>query len=265
MIVKANGININYEVKGNGENLVLIHGAGDNLNMWYNQFPVFSKGYRTIIYDVRGSGKTESPKGDYSVSLFVEDLYSLMKTIEVEEAFFLGFSMGGRIALELAIDYPDMVKALILANSSPVSRPPSANVQKMRQTNIDLLEKGDIEKFAETMARSALSPDFQSRNPSAYKKYVKVKAQNKPEGLVRLMKTLDVRASPPDLSKIQCPVLLIVGENDLVMGIEQGKQAHQAMPGSKFVVMPTGHASAIEMPDKFNLTVLEFLSEIKMV
>lgn len=144
MIVKANNININYEVKGNGENLVLIHGAGDNLNMWYNQILVFSKGYRTIIYDVRGSGKTESPKGDYSVSLFVEDLYSLMKAIEVEEAFFLGFSMGGRIVLELAIDYPDMVKALILANSPPVSRLPSADVQKMRQTNIDLLEKGYI-------------------------------------------------------------------------------------------------------------------------
>jgi pimeloyl-ACP methyl ester carboxylesterase len=118
MKVKANGISMNYQIKGKGTNLVLIHGAGDNLNMWYHQVPVFSKSYRVITYDIRGSGKTERPEGEYSISLFTEDAYQLMKAIRVDEAYFLGYSMGGRIALELALNHPELVKALVLANSS---------------------------------------------------------------------------------------------------------------------------------------------------
>jgi 3-oxoadipate enol-lactonase len=231
--------------------------------MWYNQIPVFSKKYRTIVYDVRGSGKTESPQGDYSMSLFVEDLESLMKAINVEKAFFLGFSMGGRIALNLAIKHPEMVKALIMANSPAISRPPSSESPKRPPIDIEPLKQGNIEQFAEIMTESALSPGFKSRNPSAFKKYVEVKAQNRPEGLVRLMKTLGVMASSPDLSKIKCPVLFITGEKDPLISIEQCEQAQQAVPGSQLVIMPTGHASAIEMPDEFNSAVLEFLTRIK--
>jgi len=79
MIIKANGISMNYESEGIGENLVLIHGLGNNLNMWYHQLPVFSKSYRVISYDVRGFGQTETTEAEYSLSLFAQDLYELMK------------------------------------------------------------------------------------------------------------------------------------------------------------------------------------------
>ena len=61
----------------------------------------------------------------------------------------------------------------------------------------------------------------------------------------------------------KCPVLIIVGENDLLMGAEQGKQARKAIAGSKLLILPTGHAAAIELPDKFNSAVLEFLSKVR--
>ena len=121
MIVNTNGFFAHYEVTGEGENIILIHGAFDNLEMWYHQIPALSKYYRVITYDVRGHGKTECTEEDYSLSLFSKDLYHFMKTMDIEKAYFLGFSMGGRIALNLAIDHPGMVKALILANS-PMGR-----------------------------------------------------------------------------------------------------------------------------------------------
>jgi 3-oxoadipate enol-lactonase len=77
------------------------------------------------------------------------------------------------------------------------------------------------------------------------------------------MQALASTTTPPDLSKVKCPVLLIVGENDAYMGVEPGKQAHEAIAGSKLVILPTGHASAIEAPDKFNSAVLEFLSGVR--
>jgi 3-oxoadipate enol-lactonase len=260
MKIKANGIYMHYQIKGQGANIVLIHGAGDNLNMWYHQVPVFSKSYRVITYDVRGSGKTESPEGDYSISLFAEDLYQLMRAIRVEGAYLLGYSMGGRIALELAINYPDLVKGLVLANSSVGLTPPSPETLERRRVTLELLDKGDMKRVAEMMTTGAFSPDLKSKNPTKFKRYMKVKLQNKPDGIARLMRSLSTSTVPPDLNKVKCPVLLIVGENDLYMGVEQGKQAREAIAGSKLVILPTGHAAAIELPKKFNPSVLEFLS-----
>ena len=72
MKVTANGISMNYEVAGDGDWLVLIHGAGDNLEAWWNQVPVFSRDYRVLTYDVRGYGQTETPEEGYSIDTLVE-------------------------------------------------------------------------------------------------------------------------------------------------------------------------------------------------
>lgn len=263
MKAKANGSSMNYEIKGKGTNIVLIHGLGDNLNMWYHQVPPFSKSYRVITFDVRGSGKTESPKEDYSISLLAEDTYELMRAIKVENAYFLGYSMGGRVALELTLNHPEMVKALILANSAVGLTPPSPEAAERRRVMLELLNKGDIKKFAEMMTTHAFSPGFQSKNPAEFQRYARVKSQNKAEGIARLMQSLAALTRPPDLSRVKCPVLLIAGENDLYMGIEQGKQAHKTMTSSKLVILPTGHAAAIESPEEFNAAVLDFLSQVE--
>lgn len=262
MKIEANGISINYQIKGKGANLVLIHGAGDNLNMWYHQVPTFSKDYRVITYDVRGFGKTESPEAECSISLFAKDVYELMKALRVQDSCFLGYSMGGRIALELAINHPEMVKGLVLANSYTGSTEPSHEELEWRRAILELLDKGDIKRVAEVMTTRAFSPGFESRNPSEFEKYMKVKLQNKPDGLLQLMRSLEAAGNPPDLSKVKCPTLLILGENDLYMGIEEGKQTHEAMVGSKLVVLPTGHAAALELPERFNSAVLDFLGEV---
>jgi 3-oxoadipate enol-lactonase len=262
MKAKINGISVNYQITGKGNNLVLIHGAGDNLEMWYNQIQVFATSYRVISYDVRGSGGTESPEGKYSLSLLVQDAYEFLKTLGVGEAYFLGYSMGGRIATQLALDYPELVKALILASSSPNLTPLPPEALKRHRSMLDILDKGDIEAFARAMTAEAFSPGFESSHNAEFKKYMQVKLKNKPEGIARIMK-LGRPDSVPDLNRIKCPVLLIAGENDLMMGPEQGNKALSMIQNSKLVVLPTGHATPIETPDKFNAAVLEFLNELK--
>ncbi len=263
MKVKANGITMYCEIKGRGDNLVLIHGAGDNLNMWYHQVPVFSRYYRVITYDVRGSGKSDSPEGEYSIPLFAEDAYRLMMALKISPAYFLGYSMGGRIALQLALEHPEMVKALVLANSSVGLTPPAPEAIERRKTIIELLQKKDMKTFAEMMTAAAFSPDFKSRNPAEFDRYLKVKMQNRPEGIARLMGSLAAPPSPPDLSRLKCPTLLIVGESDFYMGVEQGRLAQRAIAGSELVILPTGHAAAIEAQERFNSAVLDFLSRVK--
>ena len=263
MKIKANGILMNYKIKGKGESLVLIHGAGGNLNMWYHQIPVFSNSYRVIVYDVRGAGKTEIPEAKYSISVFVEDVYELMKAIGVEDAYFLGYSMGGRIALELATNHPEMVKALVLANSPVRSAPLSPENRRQRHATLDLIDKGDIKAVAEVIATGAFSPGFKSKNAAEFAKYMKVVLQNKAPGLARILRSPETATNPPDLGKVKCPVLLVMGTNDPYMQVEQGKQAQEAIAGSRLVILPTGHATALELPHEFNAAVIEFLSELK--
>lgn len=260
----ANNISMHYEIQGKGSDLVLIHGMGDNLSMWYHQVPVFLKHYRVITYDIRGAGDTEGPEGEYSISVFAEDAYQLMKVIGVKDACFLGYSMGGRIALELAINHPEIVNAVILS-SSPIflTPPPPQSIQRRPPMQMpDLLSEGGLEAFAEMHATSAFSPGFKSRNPAEFERYMKVKLFNKPRNLSRLMRSLGGIGSPPDVSKVRCPVLIIAGELDSLISLESVKQLQRSLAGSKLVTLTAGHASAVEQPEQFNSVVLEFLSEV---
>jgi 3-oxoadipate enol-lactonase len=266
--ISANGISINYEIQGKGESLILIHGAFDNLYMWYNQVPVFSKRYSVITYDIRGFGKTESRGTEYSVPVFVKDLYEFIKTLHIKKIVCIGFSLGGSIAVQLAVEHPELVKAIVLSNSSgglPIAAAPSPKTLERGQEILKLLDKGDMKAAAEMMASAAFSPDFKPRNPAEFDKFVKSKLENDPHSLAQVMRSLRAGGAghAPDITKLKSPTLLIIGEYDSGMGPESGRKLQQAIPNSKLVILRAGHSSPFEAPDEFNRAVLEFLSGLK--
>ena len=86
MKARANGITMNYELAGEGDCLTLIHGAGDNLHMWYEQVPVLSQRFRVLTYDIRGFGETEFPEAPAGLPLLAEDLYQLLRVLAIDRA-----------------------------------------------------------------------------------------------------------------------------------------------------------------------------------
>lgn len=261
MKVRANGILMNYELAGQGKCLALIHGAGDNLHMWYNQVPVFSRRFRLLTYDVRGFGETELPESGFGMEVLADDLCELLRALAIDEAFVLGYSMGGRIGLQLALQHPEVVKALVLANSGVGVAPRTPEAEERRRALASLLERGDIEVVSEQMTVASFSPGFKERNPETFQRYKDVKLRNDPRGFARLWGAM-ATASPPDLSGLSCPVLIIAGEQDGFMPLDTARAAQSAIPNSRLEVLPTGHAAAIEAPEDFNRIVLEFLSEV---
>src|SRR4030042_4514445 len=115
---KVNDIEIYYELHGQGEPLVLIMGLRRNIEWWYLQIPTLSKHFKVLAFDNRGAGRSDKPKMDYSIRLFADDAAELMKTVQIGRAHIIGISMGGYIAQELAINYPEMVRGLILGCTS---------------------------------------------------------------------------------------------------------------------------------------------------
>ena len=266
MKIPANGITMEYQIEGKGECLVLIHGSGDNLNVWYQQVPDFSRYFKVLVYDVRGHGQTEVVNGEYNFTVWVDDLYALLMALEISQVYLLGHSMGGSIAASFTIRYPEMVKALILSNSGkyddPVSEPEGSRLRRLRQEQMDALKTGGMLEAFKIRVATMFLPDFINQNPDVVEKYMKIWLQNGPEGYSKVMQYRDHRGTI-DFTQISCPTLIVVGEGDAWINPERGRALHRTIAGSQIKVFPTGHATPMAAPYDFNETVLSFLKDLK--
>ncbi|MFC1862095.1 alpha/beta fold hydrolase [Chloroflexota bacterium] len=265
MKIEANGISMNYEVTGSGDYLVLIHGAGDNLNAWHNQVPVFSKDYRVLTYDVRGHGQTELAEGKYALDIWTNDLYALIKALGTSKVYILGYSMGGMIAATLALKHPEVVKALVLSNTggaSVMTEKAKQQMEERHRVQKEVFEKEGMLGIFKMRTTTMFSPGFAEKNPDVMGKYRAILLQNRVEGYRKVMESMSNR-SPIDFAKITCPTLIIVGEHDISSSPEAGKILHRLIPSSELKIFPTAHAAAMEQPEEYNKTVLAFLAKAK--
>lgn len=268
MKIRANGISMNYEITGNGKWLTLVHGAGDNLGMWWNQVPAFSRSYKVLTYDVRGYGQTETPPENYSMDILVEDLYELLKALDIDETYLLGYSMGGRTAVGLTLKYPAMVKALVVANSPLAGMPQRSEEEmqamaKLREQRMKIVEEQGLAPIMEESMTMVFSAGWPEKNPDVFEQYKNIRLTNNPKSYVVAMRSMTMGGPPPDVSSIRCPTLIIGGESDGLMGAESAKTGQALIPGSQLKIMPTGHAAAIEQPEEFNAAVLGFLADLQ--
>jgi len=269
MKLEAGGVDLNYELSGEGASLTLVHGFTDNLNMWYNQVPVFSERFQVLVYDVRGHGKTKTPEGGFSMDLFAADVHALLKALGIEKTCILGYSMGGRIALRFALEHPEMTRGLVFANSGvmgsdvqPTERQLAELAERRRQL-VEMFETGQIEVIADGMAERSFSPGFRDKDPATFQKYKDVKLQNDPRHYLAIMQAMvEAITNPPDLRQLQCPALIIAGEQDSFMAVAEAKSMERAIGDATVRVLPTGHAAAIEAPQAFNQAVLDFMDRL---
>ena len=115
----VNGIKINYKVEGEGNPLVMIMGFGSPRSGWSSQIPFFKKHFRVVTFDNRGAGKSDKPAGPYTTKMMADDAVKLMDALGIQKADIVGASMGGMIAQELAINYPEKAGKLVLACTYP--------------------------------------------------------------------------------------------------------------------------------------------------
>ncbi|MCX5991565.1 MAG: alpha/beta hydrolase [Chloroflexi bacterium] len=262
--VKVGDINMYYEVHGKGEPLLLIMGLGTDLTGWMFQIPEFSKKYQVIAFDNRGVGRTDAPDEPYSIKMMADDTVWLMDALGINRAHILGLSMGGMIAQELAIKYPERVKSLVLATTSAGNYPFSdhtvgawaaAKTEGVSpRTYFRLIfpfiftdklfeNSGIVEMALDTMAAA---PYLQPAHALAHQ----VTAATEHNALGRL-------------SHIVAPTLVLVGKQDILLPVKLSKELATGIDKAKLVVLEGGgHAFNVEIRDKFNQAVLDFLAQI---
>ncbi len=118
-IIRVNNVNLYYEIAGEGQPLLLLHGLGSSSRDWELQVPVFAERYKVITFDARGHGRSDKPRGPYSVPGFASDVAGLMREMDIVPVHIVGISMGGMIAFQLAVDFPEMIRSMVIANATP--------------------------------------------------------------------------------------------------------------------------------------------------
>jgi 3-oxoadipate enol-lactonase len=266
-MAEVNGTKLYYEVAGEGHPLVLIHAGIADSRMWDDQFELFAQRYRVVRYDLRGYGKSEVPPGLYALR---DDLYALLTFLGISKAYLIGVSMGGGLAVDFALEHPDMVASLI-----PVCAGLGGFEQSATETEIAYwaeivaAEKaGDSERVNEMEVH--LWVDGLGRTPEQVNPTVRQRVREM-NGLALARETEASQAQPQRLdppavgrlAEIHVPTLVIIGDQDM-SGIQQtaGKLASD-IPGARQVVIhDAAHVPSMEQPDEFNRVVLDFLGSL---
>lgn len=257
-LVKLGNININYKVEGKGEPLLMIMGFTASRSGWMAQIPTFKKYFRVITFDNRGTGKSGKPAGPYTTKMMADDAVKLMDYLGIKKAHILGTSMGGMIAQELAINYPQRVMKLVLA--STYARPASPNEATDEQANMTQLP---TKQMAVALVGMAFNKPFY-RITFGFLDRIQTNFIGV-EGMTGIAGQREACASHDTLDRlpsITAPTLVIVGTQDRIINPVSSEIIASKIPDARLVKVEGGsHSFSLEMKKVFNQIVLDYLME----
>jgi pimeloyl-ACP methyl ester carboxylesterase len=268
---EVNGISLNYEVAGDGPPLVLLHAWPTDHAVWQLQVPVFSQFYRTIAVDMRGCGQSDKPPGPNTPAIMASDIVGLLDVLGYEKAAVAGISLGGAVAAEITLDYPQRVTSSIWigANSDADTFLITIGDETMviSEAYLRILEPEGYPGFWEKVWKANISLLFneefvQSRLGSYLitsifeERYGRFNAD--PTAIINILYSIAGWSIVDRLSGLSRPVQVVVGDQDptLVYCEEQGRMA----AGAEYVLMEnSGHFSILDQAERFNTLALDFL------
>ena len=255
--MRINDIDLYYESGGRGEPILFIHGLGSSCRDWREQVLFFSTGYHIVVYDVRGHGKSDKPPGPYSVPMFASDTAELLKALDVESAHVIGISMGGMIALQLAVSYPELVRSLVVVNAGPdlVARSFKDRIAIMQRKLMTRLL--NMRQIGQILGKRIFpKPEHESLRWMFVERW----AENDRRAYREAMSGLVGWSVADQLEGIACPTLVVAADQDYTP--VETKRAYVAkMPRAELVVIDDSHhATPVEHPERFNAVVAAFLS-----
>jgi pimeloyl-ACP methyl ester carboxylesterase len=265
--VKVNDIWLNYEEAGRGEALVFLHGYTGSTQDWVNQFQAFSGRYRTMAVDCRGHGLSEAPAAEeaYSIRIFSEDVFALLQVLGVRRCCLIGHSMGGFQALEFFLNHGELLRGLVLVDTSSGEWEVMPGAEELR-AKLDELARGQgLEAaFEYDAAHNPVRIQRFKAHPEL-KEITRQKVLNTSvDGYVYVARTFR-RWGPVTerLPEIHVPVLIVRGEEDAGF-VKACDIMKERIPGSELVVVPgSGHNPHEEKPEIFNEAMESFLAGIR--
>ncbi len=261
MKIKTNGIELYCSIEGEGPWVTMSHSLACNSSMWDVQAKLLvASGYKVLRFDTRGHGASDAPEGAYTLEQMADDLHGLYAALGIRRSHWVGLSMGGMIGETYALKYPGVFQSMVLADTTS-RRPP--NAEQMWGDRVKLAREKGMEALVEgTLARWFTDP-YRAANPEVMTK-IGGDIRNTPvagfAGCCDAIARIDVLDR---LKEIDCPSLVIVGDQDHGTPPEMARQIHANLRGSELLIIPSAaHLSNVEQPQAFNDALLGFLRRV---
>ena len=266
-------IELYYEEQGSGDPLLCIMGFATDSTGWLLQVPAFAERYRTIVFDNRGVGRSAKPTGAYTIHEMADDAVALLDYLKIERANVLGLSMGGMIAQELVLRHPTRVRKLVLAATFP--EPDAATEENRKvifgQMGGSITEEGEMKidfsavnplMFFQHLLPLVFNPSFiQNELPKLMQMFSGALQYGfSLEAIMGQMQAVMGHKATDRLTTITAPTLVLTGDADRLISPANSAVLAQSIPGATLVEIPGGsHGFNIEMPERFNQAVLDFI------
>jgi 3-oxoadipate enol-lactonase len=228
--VKVNDINMNYEIHGKGKPIVLIAGLGTDISVYRGLIRSLSEKYKLLVFDNRGVGRTDRPDTPYTIEMMADDTVGLMTSLGIEQANVLGISLGGRIAMDMALRHPDRVMKLVLT-STFASQP-----EKKLPTSIHIVK----------LIAASTRPFRKQTQPY----YAFVRQLEASRGYVCSDRLGDIRA----------PTLILHGLKDNIAPFKLAEELNAGISDSKLISFRGGHTFSFRQRQEFIQEVSGFLA-----
>lgn len=255
----VNGFSMNIRVDGPGDApwVIFSHSVTTDLSMWDDQAAALSKRYRVLRYDTRGHGLSAAPQGPYDFDTLVTDVVALMDDQDIEEACFVGLSLGGMTGLGLGIHHPDRFAGIVVCNAradAPEGYGAAwdERIALARSKGMDALVQPTLERW--------FTEDFRNSQGDVLARVGAMIRDTDPDGYIACAEALKRLDYLPRVKDMKVPVLLVAGAQDAGAPEPVMRALHEAIPASEYAVLdPAGHISNLEQPERFNTAIADFL------
>lgn len=252
-----------YETAGTGQSLVLLHPNVADSRLWDAQFSAFAEHYHVVRYDMRGFNNSTTAPGPFA---YRRDLYELLNFLDIKQVHLLGSSMGGRVAMDFALEHPEMVRSLVLVAAEIGGYEPTGEPPAELLAFFQALQQGETEQAADFAVQIWLAGPYRTADEVA-------------RPLRRLMREMNIAnmhnwaavadeqpLEPPDIARLDelvAPTLVIVGDQDYDLNLTAADLLTDSISGAQKIIMAnTAHLPSLEQPAEFNRIVLNFLNGI---
>ena len=246
---------MSYSDVGEGEPLVLIHAFPTDERLWEPQRAGLKQHFRVITLDLFGFGKS-APVDGHAVTMidYADGVKQLLDQLHIEKAIIGGESMGGYIALAFLEKYPDSVSGLILSDTQSIADT-DATKAKREATAVDVLENG-TDKFINGFKPKALSPLASEQTRLMLQNML---ASQSPSAVASALRGMALRTDTSNvLANTQLPILIMTGDQDILISPEQSQNMHLLAKNSKLITITNaGHLSSLEQPEQWNQAVID--------
>jgi 3-oxoadipate enol-lactonase len=255
--IRAGDLVVHYELGGRPDGPVVLfaNSLGTNFHVWDAQAAALADRFRVLRYDMRGHGLTDCPPGPYTIAQLGDDARALLDALRIEAAHVVGLSIGGLVAQRLAATAPGRVRSLVLCDTANVIGPPGRWDER-----IAAVAKDGIESIAEAVLKVWFTPGFLAAQPDIARGVANMLIRTPREGYIaccHALREADLRA---DDARIDCPTLVVVGDQDASTSPAVARELCAAIKGAWLEIIPqAAHIPTIEQPAALNRLLLDFL------